>query len=90
MMKKITYQRAFHYDSKGEIKDDQICRIINMDGDDNDMQNVYALLYICSHLTVTFTGTCHKLSKIYSISCSAIFLAKRIVATTYGVTRLKR
>jgi len=61
-----------------------------MDGDDDDMQNVYAFLYICSHLMVTFICTCHKLSKIYSISCSAIFLTKRIVVTTYGVTHSKR
>ena len=61
-----------------------------MDGDDDDTQNVYAFLYICSHLMVTFTCTCHMLSKIYSISSTAIFLAKRIAAMTYGVNQVKK
>jgi hypothetical protein len=58
--------------------------------DENDYtHNVYALLYVCSHLIVTFTCICHMLSKIYSISFSAIFLAKVTAAMTYGVTNLK-
>jgi len=61
-----------------------------MDGHDDDDTKCIALLDIWSHLMVTFTCTCHKLSKIYSISCCAIFLAKRIVAMTYGVTHLKK
>jgi hypothetical protein len=39
---------------------------------------------------VTFTCTCHMLSKIYSISSTAIFLAKRIAAMTYGVNQVKK
>jgi hypothetical protein len=68
--------------------DDKICRIHDMDGEDNGTQTACARLYICHHLMVTFTRTCHILSKIYSISCTATFLAERIVAMTYTVTHL--
>jgi hypothetical protein len=61
-----------------------------MDGAFDGMQMACALLYICPHLMVTYTSTCHILSKIYSTYCTAIFLAKRIVAMTYAVTHKVR